>query len=66
MNLVAKLGYDIMCFCDYDFLDVDCSIVKVMILSFKSSESLLFLNLFQRDCPSVLLEDKQKGKSRGS
>ncbi|KAF2535946.1 hypothetical protein F2Q68_00021744 [Brassica cretica] len=43
-----------------DFLDVDCNIAEVMILSFKSCESLLFLNLFQRDCPSVLLEDKQK------
>ncbi|KAF3563241.1 hypothetical protein DY000_02016086 [Brassica cretica] len=44
-----------------DFLDVDCNIAEVMILSFKSCESLLFSNLFQRDCPSVLLEDKQKG-----
>ncbi|KAF3574927.1 hypothetical protein F2Q69_00058834 [Brassica cretica] len=43
-----------------DFLDVDCNIAEVMILSFKSCESLLFSNLFQRDCPSVLLEDKQK------
>ncbi|KAF3578159.1 hypothetical protein DY000_02031388 [Brassica cretica] len=42
-----------------DFLDVDCNIVEVMILSFKSCESLVFSNLFQRDCPSVLLEDKQ-------
>ncbi|KAF2611763.1 hypothetical protein F2Q70_00010776 [Brassica cretica] len=42
-----------------DFLDVDCNIAEVMILSFKSCEFLLFLNLFQRDCPSVLLEDKQ-------
>ncbi|KAF3517269.1 hypothetical protein DY000_02060463 [Brassica cretica] len=42
-----------------DFLDVDCNIVEVMILSFKSCESLLFSNFFQRDCPSVLLEDKQ-------
>uniref|UniRef100_A0A0D3A8V4 Uncharacterized protein n=1 Tax=Brassica oleracea var. oleracea TaxID=109376 RepID=A0A0D3A8V4_BRAOL len=33
---------------------------EVVILSFKSCESLLFSNLFQRDCPSVLLEDKQK------
>ncbi|KAF3557899.1 hypothetical protein F2Q69_00013140 [Brassica cretica] len=43
-----------------DFLDVDCNIAEVMILNFKSCESLLFSNLFQRDCPSVLLEDKQK------
>ena len=41
---------------------MDCNIAEVMILSFKSCESLLFSNLFQRDCPSVLLEDKQKGK----
>ncbi|KAF3555740.1 hypothetical protein F2Q69_00012776 [Brassica cretica] len=33
---------------------------EVMILSFKSCESMLFSNLFQRDS-SVLLEDKQKG-----
>ena len=65
MNLVAKLGYGIMCFCDYNFLDVDCNIIEVMILSFKSCKSLLFSNLFQRDCPFVLLEDKQKGKSGG-
>ena len=45
MNLVAKLGYGIMCFCDYVFLDVDYNIVEVMILSFKSCESLLFSNL---------------------
>ena len=63
--MVAKLGYDIMCFCDYDLLDVDCNISKVVILKFKSCESLLFSNLFQRDYPSVLLEDKQKGKSGG-
>ena len=63
MNFVAKLGYGIMCFCDYDFLDVDCNIVEVMILSFKSRESLLFSNFFQRDYMFVLLEDKQKGKS---
>ena len=43
MNLVAKLGYGMMCFCDYDFLDVDCNFVEVLILSFKSCESLLFL-----------------------
>ncbi|KAF3565536.1 hypothetical protein DY000_02013278 [Brassica cretica] len=43
-----------------DFLDVDCNIADVMILSFKSCESLLFSNPFQRDCPFVLLEDKQK------
>ncbi|KAF3576609.1 hypothetical protein DY000_02032673 [Brassica cretica] len=43
-----------------DFLDVDCNNAEVMILSFNSCESLLFSNLFQRDCPSVLLEDKQK------
>ena len=42
---------------------MDCNIADVMILSFKSCESLLFSNLFQRDCPFVLLEDKQKGKS---
>ncbi|WZZ59442.1 hypothetical protein YC2023_059549 [Brassica napus] len=42
-----------------DFLDVDCNIAEVMILSFKSCESILFSNLIQRDCPSVLLEDKQ-------
>uniref|UniRef100_A0A0D3BTQ4 Uncharacterized protein n=1 Tax=Brassica oleracea var. oleracea TaxID=109376 RepID=A0A0D3BTQ4_BRAOL len=36
------------------------SLEEVMILSFKSCESLLFSNFFQRDCPSVLLEDKQK------
>ncbi|KAF3554195.1 hypothetical protein F2Q69_00015212 [Brassica cretica] len=41
-----------------DFLDVDCNNAEVMILSFNSCESLLFSNLFQRDCPSVLLEDK--------
>ena len=52
-----------MCFCDYDFLDVDCNIVEVMILSLKLCESLLFSNFFQRDCLFVLLEDKQKGKS---
>ncbi|KAF3553333.1 hypothetical protein F2Q69_00013077 [Brassica cretica] len=34
---------------------------EVMIISFKSCESLPFSNLFQRHCPSVLLEDKQKG-----
>jgi len=44
---------------------VDCNIVEVMILSFKSCESLLFSNLFQRDCLFVLLEDKQNGKSGG-
>ncbi|KAF3489028.1 hypothetical protein F2Q69_00055692 [Brassica cretica] len=44
---------------EQDFLDVDCNITEVMILSFKSCESLLFSNLFQRDYPSVLLEDKQ-------
>ena len=65
MNLVAKLGYCIMCFCDWDFLDVDCNIEEMMILSFKSCESLLFSNLFQRDCLFVLLEDKQKRKSGG-
>ena len=65
MNLVAKLGYGIMCFCEYDFLDVDCNIPEVMILSFKFCESLLFTNLFHIDCPFVLLEDKQKGKSGG-
>ena len=43
MNLVAKLGYGMMCFSDYDFLDVDCNIIEVMILSFKSCESLLFI-----------------------
>ena len=37
-----------MCFCDYDFLDVDYNIVEVMILSFKLCEFLLFSNLFQR------------------
>ena len=35
---------------------MDCNIVEVMILSFKSCESLLFSNLFQRDCMFVLLE----------
>ena len=44
---------------------MDCTIVEVMILSFKSCESLLFSNLFQRDYLFVLLEDKQKGKSGG-
>uniref|UniRef100_A0A0D3CSV0 Uncharacterized protein n=1 Tax=Brassica oleracea var. oleracea TaxID=109376 RepID=A0A0D3CSV0_BRAOL len=44
-----------------DFLDVDCNILEVMILNFKSCEPLLFSNLFQRDCSFVLLEDKQKG-----
>ena len=44
---------------------MDCNIVEVMILSFKSCESLLFSNPFQRNCPFVLLEDKQKGKSGG-
>ena len=44
---------------------MDCNIAEVMILSFKSCESLLFSNLFQRDCLFVLLEDKQKGKSGG-
>ncbi|KAF3556264.1 hypothetical protein F2Q69_00013242 [Brassica cretica] len=39
------------------------SLEEVVILSFKSCESLLFSNLFQRDCPSVLLEDKQKCQS---
>uniref|UniRef100_A0A0D3DJS7 Uncharacterized protein n=1 Tax=Brassica oleracea var. oleracea TaxID=109376 RepID=A0A0D3DJS7_BRAOL len=38
---------------------------EVMILSFKSCESLLFSNPFQRNCLFVLLEDKQKGKSGG-
>ncbi|KAF3596760.1 hypothetical protein DY000_02021307 [Brassica cretica] len=33
--------------------------LEVMILSFKSCESLLFSILFQRDCPFVLLEDRQ-------
>ena len=41
------------------------NIAEVMILNFKSCESLLFSNLFQRDCPFVLLEDKQNGKSGG-
>ena len=44
---------------------MDCNIVEVMILSFKSCESLLFSNLFQKDYLFVLLEDKQKGKSGG-
>ena len=44
---------------------MDCNIAEVMILSFKSCESLLFSNLFQRDYLFVLLEDKQKGKSEG-
>ncbi|KAF3494576.1 hypothetical protein DY000_02053263 [Brassica cretica] len=35
------------------------SLEEVLILSFKSCESSLFSNLFHRDCPSVLLEDKQ-------
>ena len=65
MNLVGKLGYGIMCFCDYDFLDVVCNIVEVIILSFKSCESLLFSNLFQKDCSPVFLEDKQKSKFGG-
>ena len=65
MNLAAKLGYGMKYFCDQDLLDVDYNIEKVMILSFKSCESLLFSNLFQRDCLFVLLEDKQKGKSGG-
>ena len=65
MNLVAKLEYGKMYFCDYDFLDVDCNIVEVMILSLKLCGSLLFSNLFLRDCMLVLLEDKQKGKSGG-
>ena len=42
---------------------MDCNIVEVMLLSFKSCESLLFSNHFQRDRMFVLLEDKQKGKS---
>ena len=42
---------------------MDCNIAEVMIISFKSCESLLFSNLFQRDYPLVLLEDKEKGKS---
>ena len=44
---------------------MDCNIVEVIILSFKSCESLLFSYLFQRDYPFVLPEDKQKGKSGG-
>ena len=44
---------------------MDYNIVEVMILSFKSCESLLFSNLFQRDYMFVLLEDKQNGKSGG-
>jgi len=43
---------------------VDCNIAEVMILNFKSCESLLFSNLFQRDYMSVFLEDKQNFKSR--
>ena len=35
MNLVAKLGYGILCFCYQDFLDMDCNIVEVMILILK-------------------------------
>ena len=65
MNLVAKLGHGIMCFCDYDVLDVDCNIVEVMILTFKLCESMMFSNLFHKTALCVLLEDKQKGKSGG-
>ena len=42
---------------------MDCNIVEVKILKFKSCESLLFSNLFQRDYLFVLLENKQNGKS---
>ncbi|KAG5378180.1 hypothetical protein IGI04_026022 [Brassica rapa subsp. trilocularis] len=45
---------------EIDFLDVDCNIVEVMILSFKSCE-LLFSKPLSERLPSVLLEDKQKG-----
>ncbi|KAF2589765.1 hypothetical protein F2Q70_00038561 [Brassica cretica] len=44
----------------YEGLAPNIELLEVMILSFKSCEYLLFSNLFQRDCPSVLLEDKQK------
>ena len=46
-------------------MDVVCNIIEVMILSLKLCESLLFSNISQRDYPSVLLEDKQKCKSKG-
>ena len=42
-----------------------CEIVEVMISMFDICKSLLFSNLFQRDCLFVLLEDKQNGKSGG-
>ena len=28
MNLVAKPGYGIKCFCDYDLLNMDCNIKR--------------------------------------
>uniref|UniRef100_A0A0D3DAM0 Uncharacterized protein n=1 Tax=Brassica oleracea var. oleracea TaxID=109376 RepID=A0A0D3DAM0_BRAOL len=55
-HFIVSIDTDIS---EQDFLDVDCNIADVMILSFKSCESLLFSNLFQRDCPSVLLKDNQ-------
>ena len=65
MNLVAKLGYGIKCFCDYDFLDMDCNIVEVMILRFKSCEFLMFTNLSQRDCSVVFCLRTSKRVSLG-
>ena len=47
MNLVVKLGYGIMCFCEYDFLDVDYNIVEVMILSINHVSPCCFQTSFR-------------------
>ncbi|KAG5393513.1 hypothetical protein IGI04_023476, partial [Brassica rapa subsp. trilocularis] len=47
----------------YSLVYLHVQILRLKILSFKSCDSLLFSNLFQRDCLYVLLEDNQKGKS---
>ena len=57
MNLVAKLGYGIMCFSYNDFLDVDSNIAEVKILSFKTSfretasftSSLVYIKFLKKD-----------------
>ena len=59
MNLVVKLGYGIKFFCDQDFLYMDCNIVEVMFLSFKSCE------FSQRDCSSMFCLRTSKRASLG-
>ena len=65
MNLVAKLGYGIKCFCEQDLLDMDYNIKEVMIMSFKSCEFPMFSNLFQRDCSVVFCLRTSKRVSLG-